>query len=70
MMISPAYHLFPRFTICFSLLFLRNIEADSHETKKLPFMPKHKEQFIDFNIISLPLLPMHYLLAIAACAVT
>jgi len=36
--------------------------------KKLPFMPKHKEQFLNFNIISLPLPPVYYLLAIAACA--
>lgn len=31
-------------------------------------MPKHKEQFLNFNIISLPFPPVYYLLAIAACA--
>ena len=36
--------------------------------KKLPFMPKQKEQFIDRNIISLPLPPVYYFEAIAACA--
>ena len=31
-------------------------------------MPKHKEQFFDFNIILLPFLSVYYRLAIAACA--
>lgn len=43
-------------------------QAKYHTTKKLPFMPKHKEQLIDSNIVAMPLMPVYYLLAIAACA--
>lgn len=31
-------------------------------------MPKHKEQFIDFNMIAIPLPSVYYFSAIAACA--